>query len=205
MCRQPGRSCRITTACATGTGGDLHGTRYILLGVLAVAAAASTWGTLGLFSKMLYAQGVSFEALVAFRASVGWLAVMVFLLATGGARSLSVPLRDLAFLVPLGLVGIGSSTSSTSSRSGRALWVRRRSCSTARRRSWCCSPGLFLTKRSARPSWSRSVSPPAGSSWSPGPTTRLIWRSPRRCSRPACSPGSPTACTRSSAAPWPGD
>jgi drug/metabolite transporter, DME family len=75
--------------------------------VLAVAAAASTWGTLGIFSKMLYADGVSFEALVAFRAVVGWLAVVSFLLATGGTRRLSVARRDLMFLAPLGLVGIG--------------------------------------------------------------------------------------------------
>jgi len=75
--------------------------------VLAVAAAASTWGTLGVFSKMLYADGVSFEALVAFRAGVGWLAVMAFLMATGGLGNLRVPARDLLFLVPLGLVGIG--------------------------------------------------------------------------------------------------
>jgi drug/metabolite transporter, DME family len=78
-----------------------------LLGVLAVAAAASTWGTLGIFSKMLYAEGVSFEALVAFRAVVGWLAAMGFLLVTGGLRRLRVGGRDLVFLVPLGLVGIG--------------------------------------------------------------------------------------------------
>jgi len=65
------------------------------------------WGTLGLFAKILYAQGVSFESLVAVRASVGWLAVIGFLLATQGARSLRVARRDLAFLVPLGLVGIG--------------------------------------------------------------------------------------------------
>ena len=69
--------------------------------------AASTWGTLGIFSKMLYSEGVSFEALVAFRAAVGWLAVMLFLLVTGGLRRLRVPGRDLAFLLPLGLVGIG--------------------------------------------------------------------------------------------------
>ena len=75
--------------------------------MLAVATAASIWGTLGIFSKMLYADGVSFEALVAFRAAVGWLAVMTFLLATGGARRLRVSGRDLAFLVPLGIVGIG--------------------------------------------------------------------------------------------------
>ena len=79
-----------------------------LLGFLAVAAAATMWGTLGIFAKMLYAKGVSFEALVAFRAGVGWLAVLAFLLATGGASRLRVSGRDLAFLVPLGLVGIGA-------------------------------------------------------------------------------------------------
>ena len=75
--------------------------------MLAVVAAASIWGTLGLFAKILYAQGVSFEALVAVRASVGWVAVMAFVLATGKAKSLRVSGRDLAFLAPLGLVGIG--------------------------------------------------------------------------------------------------
>ena len=82
-------------------------TRDRILGVLAVVAAASIWGTLGLFAKILYAQGVSFEALVAVRASVGWVAVMAFVLATGKAKSLRVSGRDLAFLAPLGLVGIG--------------------------------------------------------------------------------------------------
>jgi drug/metabolite transporter, DME family len=81
--------------------------RERLLGVLAVAAAASMWGTLGYFAKILYAQGVSFESLVAVRASVGWLAVIGFLLATQGAQSLQVARRDLALLLPLGLVGIG--------------------------------------------------------------------------------------------------
>ena len=85
----------------------LQETRNTLLGALAVAAAASTWGTLGIFSKMLYAEGVSFEALVAFRAVVGWLAVMLFLVVTGGLGRLGVARRDLAFLLPLGLVGIG--------------------------------------------------------------------------------------------------
>jgi drug/metabolite transporter, DME family len=78
-----------------------------ILGVLAVVAAASIWATLGLFAKILYAQGVSFEALVAVRASVGWVAVMTFVLATGKAKSLRVPRRDLMLLVPQGLVGIG--------------------------------------------------------------------------------------------------
>jgi DME family drug/metabolite transporter len=86
----------------------LGSTEDRLLGVLAVAAAASMWGTLGLFAKILYAQGVSFEALVAVRAFVGWLAVIGFLLATQGVRSLRVERRDLAFLLPLGLVGIGT-------------------------------------------------------------------------------------------------
>src|SRR5215216_1583255 len=66
------------------------------------------WGTLGIFAKILYAQGVSFESLVAVRASVGWLAVIGFLLATRGTRALRVERRDFAFLVPLGLVGIGA-------------------------------------------------------------------------------------------------
>jgi len=79
-----------------------------LLGVLAVAAAATMWGTLGIFAKMLYAEGVSFEALVAFRAVVGWMAVLAFLLLTGGASRLKVAGRDLAFLVPLGSIGIGA-------------------------------------------------------------------------------------------------
>jgi DME family drug/metabolite transporter len=78
-----------------------------IVGVLAVVAAASLWGTLGLFAKILYAQGVSFESLVAVRASVGWVAVMAFVVFTGRAKSLRVSRRDLAFLAPLGLVGIG--------------------------------------------------------------------------------------------------
>ena len=83
-----------------------NGDRWI--GALAVAAAASTWGTLGIFAKLLYAQGVSFEALVAVRASIGWLAVVGFVLATRGARALRVERRELGFLLPLGLVGIGA-------------------------------------------------------------------------------------------------
>ena len=70
-------------------------------------AAASIWGTLGIFAKILYAQGVSFESLVAVRASVGWVAVITFVLATGKAKGLRVSGRDLGFLAPLGLVGIG--------------------------------------------------------------------------------------------------
>jgi DME family drug/metabolite transporter len=79
-----------------------------LLGALAVAGAACTWGTLGYFAKLLYAEGVTFESLVVVRAGVGWMAVMLFLLATGGLSKLAVARRDLLFLIPLGLVGIGA-------------------------------------------------------------------------------------------------
>lgn len=79
-----------------------------MIGVLAVAAAASIWGTLGYFAKLLYAEGVSFEALVAFRAVVGWAAVLLFLFLTKGLGELRIPRRDLVFLAPLGLVGIGA-------------------------------------------------------------------------------------------------
>ena len=79
-----------------------------LVGVLAVGAAASIWGTLGFFAKVLYAEGVSFEALVAVRASVGWVAILLFVLLARGAGSLRVVRRDFLFLVPLGLVGIGA-------------------------------------------------------------------------------------------------
>jgi drug/metabolite transporter, DME family len=79
-----------------------------LVGVLAVATAASIWGTLGFFAKILYAEGVSFEALVAVRASVGWVAMLVFLLPAQGVRSLRIGGRDLLLLIPQGLVGIGA-------------------------------------------------------------------------------------------------
>ncbi len=79
-----------------------------LLGVLAVGAAASIWGTLGFFAKILYAEGVSFEALVAVRASIGWAAMLLFVLLVRGARRLRVARRDLLFLVPLGLIGVGA-------------------------------------------------------------------------------------------------
>jgi DME family drug/metabolite transporter len=92
---------------APQTGELFDVTRDRFLGALAVVAAATIWGTLGLFAKILYAQGVSFESLVAVRASIGWAAVSLFVLATGRARSLRVSGRDLAFLAPLGLVGIG--------------------------------------------------------------------------------------------------
>ena len=73
-----------------------------------MGAAASIWGTLGFFAKILYAEGVSFEALVAVRASVGWAAMILFLLTTQGAKRLQIARRDLLFLIPQGLVGIGA-------------------------------------------------------------------------------------------------
>ena len=79
-----------------------------LIGLLAVGAAASIWGTLGYFAKLLYAEGVSFEALVAFRALVGWAAVLMFLFLARGLGGLRVARGDLVFLAPLGLVGIGA-------------------------------------------------------------------------------------------------
>ncbi len=82
--------------------------RDLLIGFLTVGAAASIWGTLGFFAKLLYAEDVSFEALVAVRASVGWAAMLLFLLLTRRLRSLQIAWRDLLFLVPLGFVGVGA-------------------------------------------------------------------------------------------------
>jgi DME family drug/metabolite transporter len=76
--------------------------------VLAVAAAACIWGTLGIFAKALYAEGVSFEALVAVRAAVGWAAMVVFVALTRGTAGLRVSRGDLRLLLPLGLFGIGA-------------------------------------------------------------------------------------------------
>jgi DME family drug/metabolite transporter len=88
-------------------GNVLDSTGDRILGALAVVAAASLWGTLGYFAKILYAQGLSFESLVAVRAFVGWVAVLGFVLATRGVRGLRVASRDLVFLIPLGAIGIG--------------------------------------------------------------------------------------------------
>ena len=85
-----------------------------IVGFLAVGTAASIWGTLGLFAKrpkvpqILYAEGVSFEALVAVRALLGWAAMLLFVLLRRGAGSLRVVRRDLLFLFPLGILGIGA-------------------------------------------------------------------------------------------------
>lgn len=86
----------------------MAGLRHRLLGMLAVLVAASMWGTLGLFGKMLYAEGVSVEALVAFRAFVAWVAVVCFVALARRPGSLRVVGRDLALLVPMGVFGVGS-------------------------------------------------------------------------------------------------
>jgi DME family drug/metabolite transporter len=78
------------------------------LGALAVLAAATVWGTLGLFLKALYAEGVSFEALVAVRAAGGCAVMVCFLSLTRQASQLRVKLGDLALLIPLGLVPVGA-------------------------------------------------------------------------------------------------
>lgn len=64
------------------------------------------WGTLGYLAKLLYAQGVSFEAMVAFRAFFGWAAVAGFLVAARGVDNLRVGRRDLLFLFFMGLFGV---------------------------------------------------------------------------------------------------
>src|SRR5215217_395683 len=108
-----------------------------LLGALAVAAAASIWGTLGLFAKILYAQGVSFEALVAVRACVGWLAVLLFLLMMRGAGTLRVARAGTSHFSRLwGSSGSAFSTFCTSTRCARAPLARPRYCSTAPPPSW---------------------------------------------------------------------
>src|ERR671919_1234172 len=84
---------------APQTGELLDVTRDRLLGAFAVVAAASIWGTLGLFAKILYAQGVSVESLVAVRASIGWAAVLLFVLVPWRVRSRRVTGRDFLFLV----------------------------------------------------------------------------------------------------------
>ena len=64
------------------------------------------WGTLGYLAKLLYAEGVSFEGLVAFRGVFGWFAVAGFVLASRGVRNLRVGRRDLLFLFLMGLFGV---------------------------------------------------------------------------------------------------
>lgn len=70
--------------------------------------AASTWGTLGFFAKSLYADGVSFESLVAVRAVGGFLVMLGFVVLTRRTARLKVSPRDLLYLIPLGVVSIGA-------------------------------------------------------------------------------------------------
>jgi DME family drug/metabolite transporter len=76
--------------------------------MLAVVLAASTWGTLGFFAKSLYADGVSFESLVAVRAVGGFLVMLGFVVLTRRTARLKVSPRDLLYLIPLGVVSIGA-------------------------------------------------------------------------------------------------
>jgi drug/metabolite transporter, DME family len=78
-----------------------------LVGALFVASAAILWGSLGLVASIVYAEGVSFEAVVFTRAGGAFLVVLAFVLLTGRAASLKVERRDLLSLVPLGVVAIG--------------------------------------------------------------------------------------------------
>lgn len=58
---------------------------------------------------MLYAEGVSVEALVAFRAFFAWVAVICFVVLTRRLDSLlRVGRRDLSLLVPMGVFGVGA-------------------------------------------------------------------------------------------------
>lgn len=72
-----------------------------------MALAAAIWGTLGLVARVVYDEGVSFEALVLTRAGGAFLVVLTFVLLSGRANSLKVRGVDLASLVPLGVVSIG--------------------------------------------------------------------------------------------------
>lgn len=81
--------------------------RQRLLGIFLVASAACIWGTLGLVARVVYDEGVSFEAFVLTRAGGAFLVVLAFVLLTGRAASLKVRGRDFASLVPLGVVAIG--------------------------------------------------------------------------------------------------
>ncbi|CAN5654565.1 MAG: DMT family transporter [Rubrobacteraceae bacterium] len=81
--------------------------RERLVGVFLVASAAAIWGTLGLVARVVYGEGVSFEALVLTRAGGAFLVVLAFVILTGKISSLKVRGRELYSLVPLGVVAIG--------------------------------------------------------------------------------------------------
>lgn len=74
-----------------------------LLGAALVLGAASTWGTLGLFGKALYAQGLSAMDVASGRAAVGLLGLVLWF-APHPAR-LRVRRRDLPLLAAYGIIG----------------------------------------------------------------------------------------------------
>lgn len=78
-----------------------------LIGAVLVASAAMIWGTLGLVAKYLYDAGVAFEAVVAVRAAGAFLVILSVIVVTRRLGVLRVRTRDLASLVPLGVVSIG--------------------------------------------------------------------------------------------------
>ena len=110
------------------------------------------------------------------RASVGWVAVLLFVLATGGASSLRVSGRDLAFLVPLGLVGIGlfyllyfyTVRESTVGTAAILLYSSPAFVVVLAR--------LFLNEALNAAKVIALFLTTGGSSWSPAPTTRRTWR-----------------------------
>lgn len=78
-----------------------------LIGAALVASAAIIWGTLGLTATYLYAEDIALEAIVAVRAAGAFLVILSFLVFTRRLGVLRVSRRDLASLVPLGIVSIG--------------------------------------------------------------------------------------------------
>ncbi len=74
-----------------------------LVGAVLVLAAASLWGTLGLFGKSLYASGLTAVEVASARAAVGFLGLAVWF--APRPRVLRVAPRDLPLLAAYGVVG----------------------------------------------------------------------------------------------------
>lgn len=69
-----------------------------------VLAAATLWGTLGIFARVLYRVGVTPAELTSVRASVGAAGLLVWMLAQ--PRNLRIRARDIPFFALYGLVSI---------------------------------------------------------------------------------------------------
>lgn len=74
-------------------------------GALPVLAAATLWGTLGLFGKRLYQAGLSPVEVVSVRAAVAFLGLALWMLPRAGR--LRIRWRDLPFFAAYGLISIG--------------------------------------------------------------------------------------------------